>query len=269
MIEAAEREGLITPGKTTIVEPTSGNTGIALCFVAAVKGYRCVIVMPDTYSPERRVIMRGFGARLVITDGSKGMKGAIDKAHELCGSIPDCYMPQQFVNPANPDIHFATTAPEIWEATEGEVDALVAGVGTGGTITGVGRYIKAKKPSFECIAVEPEDSQVLSGGPPGAHKIQGIGAGFVPEVLDQDMLDQVIAISNDEAIETALRLAREEGILGGYSAGANVAAGLKYAAQGGNAGKLIVVIIPDFGERYVQTSLFERLRYDGSDKVEP
>ncbi len=267
MIEAAEREGVITPGKTTIVEPTSGNTGIALCFVAAVKGYKCVIVMPDTMSPERRVTMRAFGAKLILTDGAKGMKGAIDRANELYEAIPDCFMPQQFRNPANPDVHFATTAREIWDGTEGAVDTLVAGVGTGGTITGVARFIKPKKPSFETVAVEPEDSPVLSGGSPGPHKIQGIGAGFIPDVLDVDLVDRVMTVSNDESIETSLRMAREEGILCGISAGANVASALKYAAMEGNQDKLIVVIIPDFGERYVQTVLFEPLRYDGSDTL--
>ncbi|MFP6641087.1 MAG: cysteine synthase A [Myxococcota bacterium] len=268
MIEAAEREDLIQPGKTTIVEPTSGNTGIALCFVAAVKGYRCVIVMPDTMSPERRVTMRAFGADLVLTDGAKGMKGAIEKATELCDAIPNCFMPQQFRNPANPEVHFETTGPEIWAATDGQVDALVAGVGTGGTLTGVARFIKPKKPEFEIVAVEPSDSPVLSGGSPGPHKIQGIGAGFVPEVLEADQIDQIITISNEEAVDTALRLAREEGILCGISSGANVAAALKYATQSGNQNKLIMTVVCDFGERYVQTVLFDTLRYEGSDSVE-
>jgi cysteine synthase A len=267
MIEAAEKAGLIKPGESTIIEPTSGNTGIALSFVAAVKGYSCVIVMPDTMSPERRVTMRALGAKLVLTDGTLGMKGAIERASELCERIPGSFMPQQFRNDANPDVHFRTTGPEIWEATDGQVDAIVAGVGTGGTITGVSRYIKPKKPSFEAIAVEPADSPVLSGGSPGPHKIQGIGAGFVPEVMDTSLLDGVITISNEEAVATALRLAREEGILCGISAGANVAAALKYAAREGNEGKLIATVICDFGERYVQTVLFDSLRYDGSDKV--
>ncbi len=267
MIETAEQEGLIKPGETTIVEPTSGNTGIALCFLAAVKGYDCVIVMPDTMSPERRVTMRAFGAKLILTEGAKGMKGAIEKAMEIQGSLPNCFMPQQFRNPANPAVHMATTGPEIWEDTEGQVDALVAGVGTGGTITGVSRFIKPKKPSFQAIAVEPADSPVLAGGSPGPHKIQGIGAGFVPDVLDASQVDGIIAISNEEAVETALRLAREEGILCGISSGANVAAALKYAAADGNQGKMIVSIICDFGERYVQTVLFDSLRYDGSDQV--
>jgi cysteine synthase A len=268
MIEAAEADGLITPGETTIVEPTSGNTGIALCFLAAVKGYQCVIVMPDTMSPERRVTMRAFGARLVLTEGAKGMKGAIEKAMEIQDALPNCFMPQQFRNPANPKVHLETTGPEIWNDTDGEVDAFVAGVGTGGTITGVSRYIKPKKAGFEAIAVEPADSPVLSGGSPGPHKIQGIGAGFVPDVLDPDQVDEVISITNDEAVETALRLAREEGILCGISSGANVAAALKYAARDENKGKKIVTIVCDFGERYVQTVLFDSLRYDGSDPIE-
>lgn len=268
MIEAAEREGLIEPGKTTIVEPTSGNTGIALCFLAAVKGYRCTIIMPDTMSPERRVTMRAFGAKLILTDGAAGMKGAIEKAMEVCDASPDCFMPQQFRNPANPDVHFRTTGPEIWDATDGRVDTLVAGVGTGGTVTGVARFIKPKKPSFEIVAVEPSDSPVLSGGSPGPHKIQGIGAGFVPEVLETDQIDQVVTISNEEAVETALRLASEEGIFCGISSGANVAAALKYAAQAGNENKLIVTVICDFGERYVQTVLFDQLRYEGSDSLD-
>ena len=268
MIEAAEREGLIEPGKTTLVEPTSGNTGIALCFLAAVKGYQCIIVMPDTMSPERRVTMRSFGAKLILTEGAKGMKGAIERAMEICDSSPDCFMPQQFRNPANPDVHFRTTGPEIWDATDGQVDALVAGVGTGGTVTGVARFIKPKKPSFEIVAVEPSDSPVLSGGSPGPHKIQGIGAGFVPEVLETGQLDHILAISNEEAVETALRLAKEEGIFCGISSGANVAAALKYASRAGNENKLIVCIVCDFGERYVQTVLFDQLRYEGSDSLE-
>ena len=267
MIEAAERDGLIRPGHSTIIEPTSGNTGIALAFVAAVKGYACIIVMPDTMSPERRVTMRALGAKLVLTEGNDGMRGAIEHAAALCEKIPGSFMPQQFKNPANPEMHFRTTGPEVWEATDGEVDALVAGVGTGGTITGVSRFIKPKKPTFQGVAVEPADSPVLSGGAPGPHKIQGIGAGFVPEIMDRNMVDRVITITNEEAVETALRLAREEGILCGISSGANVAAALKYAATEGNEGKLIVVIICDFGERYVQTVLFDPLRYDGSDSV--
>ena len=233
-----------------------------------MKGYRCVIVMPDTMSPERRVTMRAFGARLVLTEGAKGMKGAIEKAMEIYESMSDCFMPQQFRNPANPQVHYETTGPEIWEATDGKVDALVAGVGTGGTITGVSRFIKPKNPNFEAIAVEPSDSPVLAGGSPGPHKIQGIGAGFIPDVMDLDQVDHIISISNEEAVETALRLAREEGILCGISSGANVAAALQYAALEGNADKLIVTVVCDFGERYVQTVLFDSLRYDGSDRIE-
>ncbi|MHA7839569.1 MAG: cysteine synthase A [bacterium] len=268
MVEAAEREGLLVPGVSTLVEPTSGNTGIALSFVAAVKGYRCVIVMPDTMSPERRVTMRAFGARIILTEGTKGMRGAVEKANEIAASIENAFMPQQFRNPANPEIHQETTARELWEDTDGTLDALVAGVGTGGTITGVSRYFKPRKPDFEAIAVEPEDSPILSGGSPGPHKIQGIGPGFVPEVLETDTLDGVITISNDRAVEMALRLAREEGIFCGISAGANVAAAIEYGSRPGNAGKTIATIICDFGERYIQTVLFDGLRYDGSDSLD-
>jgi cysteine synthase A len=266
MIEAAEKAGDLVPGKSTIVEPTSGNTGIALSFVAAVKGYPCVIVMPDTMSPERRVTMRAFGAKIILTEGAKGMRGAVEKANEISAAIKDAYMPQQFRNPANPEVHFNTTAQEIWEDTDGTIDAFVAGVGTGGTITGVARLIKPKKPGFQAIAVEPEDSPILSGGSPGPHKIQGIGPGFVPDVLETENLDGVVTISNDRAVEMALRLAREEGLLCGISSGANVAAAIEYGSRPENAGKTIVTIICDFGERYIQTILFDELRYDGSDK---
>jgi cysteine synthase A len=267
MIEAAEREGIIKPGKTVIVEPTSGNTGIALAFVAAVKGYHCVLVMPDTMSPERRVTLRAFGAKLVLTEGAKGMRGAIDKANEIVSDLENAFMPQQFMNPANPDVHFRTTGPEIWEDTDGKVDALISGVGTGGTITGVARYIKARKPSFQAVAVEPETSPVLSGGSPGSHKIQGIGAGFVPDVLQRDLVDDVITVSNDEAFEMSRRMAKEEGILCGISSGAAVTAAIKYAKKPGNDGKLIVTIIPSFGERYLNTDLFAPYRYEGSDEI--
>jgi cysteine synthase A len=267
MIEAAERDGLIKPGENTIVEPTSGNTGIALAFVASVKGYQCVLVMPDTMSPERRVTLRAFGAKLVLTEGAKGMRGAIDKANELCSEIKNSFMPQQFRNPANPEIHRKTTAEEIWNDTEGAVDALVAGVGTGGTITGVAQVIKARKPSFEAIAVEPEASAVLSGGDPGPHKIQGIGAGFVPEVLEMDHVDGIIKVGNDAAFEMARRLAAEEGILCGISSGANVQAALEYARRPENRGKTIVAIIPSFGERYLNTDIFAPYRYEGSDDL--
>ena len=267
MIESAEREGRIAPGKTVIVEPTSGNTGIALAFVAAVKGYRCVIVMPETFSPERRVVLRAFGAKLVLTEGAKGMRGAIEKANELLAKVPNAFMPQQFQNPANPEVHRRTTAEEIWRDTDGKVDALVAGVGTGGTITGVAQVIKPRRPSFQAIAVEPTASPVLSGGKPGPHKIQGIGAGFVPEVLDTKLLDGVIQVENDAAMETARRLAAEEGILCGISSGANVWAAIEYGKRPENEGKLVVVIVPSFGERYLNTDLVAPFRYEGSDDV--
>jgi cysteine synthase A len=268
MIEAAEKSGALVPGRSTIVEPTSGNTGIALAMVAAVKGYPCVIVMPDTMSPERRATMRAFGAKIILTEGAKGMRAAIERANEIAAKIPNSYIPQQFRNPANPTVHFETTAQEIWNDTDGRVDALVAGVGTGGTITGVARFIKPKKPSFKAIAVEPIDSPVLSGGSPGPHKIQGIGPGFVPEVLETDHLDGVITVSNEAAVAMSLRLAREEGILCGISAGANVHAAIEYGSRPENAGKTIVTVICDFGERYIQTILFEKLRYEGSDALD-
>jgi cysteine synthase A len=267
MIEAAERDGLIQPGKTVIVEPTSGNTGIALAFVAAVKGYKCVLTMPDTMSPERRITLRALGAKLVLTEGAKGMRGAVEKANQLVGELKNAFMPQQFMNPANPEIHRKTTAVELWEDTDGKIDALVAGVGTGGTITGVAQVIKPRKPSFRAIAVEPSDSPVLSGGSPGKHKIQGIGAGFVPDVLDRKLVDEVITVTNDEAFTMARRLAQEEGILCGISSGANVHAAVAWASRPENAGKLVVAIIPSFGERYLNTDLFAPYRYEGSDEV--
>jgi cysteine synthase A len=267
MVEAAERQGLISPGKNVIVEPTSGNTGIALAFVSAVKGYECILVMPDTMSPERRVTLRAFGAKLVLTDGAKGMKAAVEKAMEIVDSTPGAFLPQQFQNPANPEIHRKTTAEEIWEDTDGRADAIVAGVGTGGTITGVAEVLKQRKPSFEAVAVEPVDSPVLSGGAPGPHKIQGIGAGFVPEVLGTELIDHIITVSNEEAFDMARRLAREEGILGGISSGANVSAAIRYGQRPENEGKMVVVVIPSFGERYLQTLLFEPYRYEGSDEI--
>jgi len=268
MIEAAERDGLLRPGKTVIVEPTSGNTGIALAFVAAARGYRCIIVMPDTFSVERRITLRAFGAKLVLTEGAKRMQGAIDKANEICGELPDAFMPQQFRNPANPEVHRRTTAEELWADTDGKIDALVAGVGTGGTITGVAQVIKPRKPSFRAIAVEPENSPVLSGGSPGPHKIQGIGAGFVPDVLDTKLVDEIITVSDQVAFETARRLAKEEGILCGISSGANVWAAVQFAKRPENAGKTIVAIIPSFGERYLNTDLFAPYRYEGSDPID-
>ena len=268
MIEAAERDGLIKPGKTVIVEPTSGNTGIALAFVAAVKGYRCILTMPDTMSVERRITLRAFGAKLVLTEGAKRMQGAIDKANEICAELPDAFMPQQFRNPANPEVHRKTTAEELWKDTDGKIDALVAGVGTGGTITGVSQVVKPRRPTFRAIAVEPENSPVLSGGSPGPHKIQGIGAGFVPDVLDQKLVDEVITVSDQVAFETARRLAKEEGILCGISSGANVWAALQVAKRSENAGKMIVAIIPSFGERYLNTDLFAPYRYEGSDPID-
>jgi cysteine synthase A len=267
MIESAERDGAIKPGKTVLVEPTSGNTGIALAFVAAVKGYDCVLTMPETMSVERRVVLRAFGAKLILTEGPKGMKGAIEKANELVEKIPNAFMPQQFNNPANPEVHRKTTAEEIWRDTDGKVDALVAGVGTGGTITGVAQVIKPRKPEFQAIAVEPSASPILSGGSAGPHKIQGIGAGFIPTVLDRELVDDVLTVSNDEAFEMARRLAIEEGLLCGISSGANVHAAIEYAKRPANEGKLIVAIIPSFGERYLNTDLFAAYRYEGSDDV--
>jgi cysteine synthase A len=267
MIEAAEKAGDLTPGESVIVEPTSGNTGIALALVASVKGYQCILTMPESMSPERRAVLRGLGAKLVLTDPSKGMPGAIDKANEICESVPNSFMPQQFQNPANPEVHARTTAVEIFEDTDGEVDALVAGVGTGGTITGIKRALVAKKSSFKAVAVEPAASPVLSGGKPSPHVIQGIGAGFVPDVLDLDVVDHIVTVSNEEALEMARRLAKEEGILCGISSGAAVSAALKYAATDGADDNLIVVIIPSYGERYIQTKLFEPYRYDGSDEL--
>jgi cysteine synthase A len=267
MIEAAERDGQLTPGESVIVEPTSGNTGIALAFVAAVKGYQCILTMPESMSPERRAVLRAFGARLVLTDPSKGMPGAIEKAGQIVAEIPNSFMPQQFKNPANPDVHRRTTALEIWEDTDGQVDALIAGVGTGGTVTGVAEVLKEKKPSFKAIAVEPAASPVLSGGSPSPHVIQGIGAGFVPDVLETQLLDGVEKVENDDALEMARRLAKEEGILCGISSGAAVQAALQYAQGDGSEAGLIVVIIPSFGERYIQTKLFDPYRIEGSDDV--
>jgi cysteine synthase len=256
MVDAAEQAGTIAPGRTTLVEPTSGNTGIALALMAAARGYRLVLTMPDTFSIERRNLLRAYGAELVLTPGADGMRGAIARAGELVAADDDAFMPQQFENPANPAIHRTTTAEEIWRDTDGAVDAFVAGVGTGGTVTGVGQVLKERRPEVKVYAVEPAESPVLSGGQPGPHRIQGIGAGFVPEVLDVDVYDEIIKVTGDKAMETARALASGEGILVGISAGANAFAAAEIGARPENRGKLIVTVLCDTGERYLSTPLF-------------
>ncbi|MBD1926085.1 cysteine synthase A [Trichocoleus sp. FACHB-90] len=261
MIQKAEEAGLIQPGKTVLIEPTSGNTGIALAMVAAAKGYPLILAMPDTMSLERQRMLKAYGAKLELTPGAEGMRGAIARAEEIAATTPNSYMPQQFRNPANPQIHAETTAEEIWADTDGEVDILVSGVGTGGTITGVAEVIKQRKPSFQAVAVEPITSRVLSGGKPGGHKIQGIGAGFIPEVLRKELIDEIVTVSDEEAMYYSRRLAREEGLLSGISTGAALSAAIQIGRRVENEGRLIVMVQPSYGERYLSTPLFQELEH--------